>query len=147
MKVFFPRNISWSWFWMSVNVWPFTISVLQLVILAMGLGLALSVWNGLYKWWTMTQWWALIVALPIFIFFVVIAFFKISELTLLPFIAKIIRSYFLDTTRKFQINRTKPDPLHVMIMKMTKLEQKESFVQKSLEIDEEKIEKLSRIIK
>lgn len=146
MKTFFPRNISWSRFGMSVNVWPFTISVLQLVILAMWLGLSLSVWNGLYKWWTMTQWWALVVAIPIFIFFIVIAFFKISELSLLPFIAKIIRSYFLDTTRKFQINRTKPDPLHVMIMKMEKNEEKEIVLKKSLNMDTSKIDRLSRIM-
>lgn len=147
MKTFFPRNISWSRFGMTVNVWPFTISVLQLVILAMGLWLALSVWNGLYKWGTMSQWGALLVALPIFVFFVIVAFFKISELTLLPFIAKIIRTYFLDTTRKFQINWTKPDPLHTLILKMSKNEQQEIVLKKSLEIDEEKMEKLSRIIK
>lgn len=146
MKTFFPRNISWSRFGMNVNVWPFTISVLQLVILAMWLWLALSVWNWLYKWWTMSQWWALIVAIPIFIFFVIIAFFKISELSLLPFIAKIIRSYFLDTTRKFQIGRSKPDPLKVMIMKMKKNEQKEIILKKSQTIDTSKIDRLNRIM-
>jgi hypothetical protein len=78
---------------------------------------------------------------------VIVAFFKISELTLLPFIAKIIRTYFLDTTRKFQINWTKPDPLHTLILKMSKNEQQEIVLKKSLEIDEEKMEKLSRIIK
>lgn len=147
MKTFFPRNISGSRFGMNVNVWPFTISVLQLVILAWGLWLALATWNGLYKWWTMSQWGALIVALPILVFFVIVAFFQISELTLLPFIAKIIRTNFLDTTRKFQINRSKPDPLHIMIAKMQKLKPKETIQYKTLEIDEEKMEKLSRIIK
>lgn len=147
MKIFFPRNISGSWFGMSVNLWPFTISVFQLIILAMGLGLALSVWNGLYKWETFSQWEALVIAFPIFVLFVLIAFFKVSELTLLSFTAKMIQSHFLDTTKKFQINRSKPDPLHVMITRLNKTEQKEKIVRKTLNIDEEKIEKLSKIIK
>jgi hypothetical protein len=52
----------------------------------------------------------------------------------------------LDTTRKFQINRTKPDPLHVMIMKMEKNEEKEIVLKKSLNMDTSKIDRLSRIM-
>ena len=61
--------------------------------------------------------------------FLFVAFFKISELSLLPYLAKVRRTRFLDTTKKFQTNDTKIDPMQVMIQESRALyedtEQKE----------------------
>ena len=47
----------------------------------------------------------------------VIAFFNVSELSLLAFIAKKIKDSFLDVPKKFQNNYTKIDPTEVIIQK------------------------------
>lgn len=141
MKIFIPRNISWGRFNMSVQVGPASISVFQLIILAIWLGLWLSIWNNLYNN-GVGRWAAMIVAIPIFLVFVFIAFFKYSELTLLPFIAKMIRTYFLDVTKKFHINYIKPDPKAIVIAKSRKWEHNVVISQKDLILDKEKMVKL-----
>lgn len=80
--------------------------------------------------------------LPILLLFIFIAFFKYSELTLIPFIAKMIRTYFLDTTLKFQINRDRPDPHAVILARMRGTDHDHTIEQKNLYIDKEKIKKL-----
>lgn len=52
----------------------------------------------------------MVAVLPIFIVFVVIAFFKVSELSLIPFIIKMIQTHILDETVKYQINVDHIDP-------------------------------------
>ena len=47
----------------------------------------------------------------------VIAFFNVSELSLLAFIAKKIKDNFLDVPKKFQNNYTKINPTEVIIQK------------------------------
>jgi len=47
----------------------------------------------------------------------VIAFFNISELNLLAFLAKKIKDSFLDVPKKFQVNYTKTDPIELTIAK------------------------------
>lgn len=47
----------------------------------------------------------------------VIAFFNVSELSLLAFIAKKIKDNFLDVQKKFQSNYTKIDPTEITIQK------------------------------
>jgi hypothetical protein len=49
--------------------------------------------------------------------FIVIAFFNISELNLLAFIAKRIKDTFLDVPKRFQMNYTKFDPVEISIAK------------------------------
>ena len=55
----------------------------------------------------------------------VIAFFNVSELNLLAFIAKKIKDNFLDVSKKFQMNFTKIDPLEVIIAKSKQWEWKQ----------------------
>jgi hypothetical protein len=76
---------------------------------------------------------------------VFIAFFKRSELTLIPFIAKMIRTHFLDTTKKFQINRDKPDPKAILLAKFRKTDHDKVITQKDLIINEEALERLRPI--
>lgn len=47
----------------------------------------------------------------------VIAFFNVSELNLMAFIAKKIKDNFLDVPKKFQVNFTKTDPVELTIAK------------------------------
>jgi hypothetical protein len=47
----------------------------------------------------------------------VIAFFNISELNLLAFIAKKIKDNFLDVPKRFQMNFVKLDPTEIIIAK------------------------------
>ena len=82
-------------------------------------------------------------AIMIFIIFVVIAFFQVSELSLLAFIAKKIKDSFLDVSKKFQINYSKQDPTEVTIAKS-----KQEKWKQRIEIKEElDISKLSEIEK
>lgn len=87
------------------------------------------------------------IVFPIFLLFIVIAFFKYAELTLLPFIAKMIKTYFLDVTKKFQINRKKPDPVGIALAKSRKTDHDVVIEHKELVIDQTKVDKLTRIIK
>ena len=126
---------------MSVTIGPATITVVQLLILAMGIGLSLGVWNKLVTG-NVDKLIAFLFVLPILLLFIFIAFFKYSELTLIPFIAKMIRTYFLDVTLKFQVNRDRPDPLAITLAKIRKTEHDHSIEQKNLYIDKEKLNKL-----
>jgi hypothetical protein len=136
MKVFVPRNIEKGWFNMNFQIGPLSVSLVQLVIVAMGSWVGLMTWNTVVKtgW---SKWVATVMAIGIIIPFLVIAFFKVSELWLLPFLAKIYRNRFLDTTKKMQTNDTKIDPLDVLIKSShatyEKIQKKE---QKTLSIDE-----------
>lgn len=88
---------------------------------------------------------AIIVALPIFMAFVFIAFFKYSELTLFPFIAKMIRTYFLDVTKKFQINWLRPDLHAINLARFRTTDHDVIIQQKELQIDEKKLRKLESL--
>jgi len=130
---------------MSIQIWPASVSVFQLITLAIGLWISLWLFNTLFKNWVGKRA-AGIIALPILLIFVTIAFFKFSELTLLPFIAKMIKTYFLDVTKKYQINRTRPDPIAVSTARFKKTDHDVIIERKQLVIDDEKIKRLNRII-
>lgn len=144
MKVFIPRNISWGRFNMSVTIGPATITVVQLLLVAAGIGLSLGVWNKLTTS-NVDKLIALMLVLPILLLFIFIAFFKFSELTLIPFIAKMVRTYFLDTTLKFQINRDRPDPHGILLTKIRKTGHDYMVETKNLYIDKEKLNKLNSL--
>ncbi len=88
---------------------------------------------------------AIVIAIPIFLFFVFIAFFKYSELTLFPFIAKMIRTYFLDVTKKFQINRLRPDVHAINLARFRTTDHEVIIQQKELEVDEDNLRKLESL--
>ena len=93
----------------------FSISFVQLVILAIWIVFALGAFSAFSN--SDAKWVWIFVAGIIFIIFVVIAFFNISELSLLAFIAKKIKDNFLDVSKKFQNNYTKIDPTEIIIQK------------------------------
>lgn len=144
MKIFIPRNVSKWLFNMGITVGPITISIVQMAILAVGIGITLGVRNSLVNNGTPKAT-ALVFSLPLFLLCVFIAFFKYSELTLIPFIAKMIRTYFLDVTKKFQVNRAKPDPKAILIATSRKTDHDIVIQQKDFQIDQKKLATLRSI--
>lgn len=132
MKVFVPRNIEKWLFTMRFQIGPISVSLFQLVLVAVGAGISLVIWNTIVKSWG-NKAAATIVILPVFGIFLFIAFFTISELPLVPFLAKLRRTRFLDTTKKYQSNTTtKIDPLRVSL-------QASRAMHESVQIQEKKI--------
>lgn len=79
-------------------------------------------------------------ALLIFVF---VAFFKMSEMGLLAFVAKMIRNNFFDVRRKFQTNYDKIDPLKVMIKKAKWSEEKQTIFEiKDKSFSEERLNQI-----
>ncbi len=143
MKVTFPKNIKkWILAGMMLNMWPISISIIQLFLLAVGVGISLAVFNSVAKSSSTAAW--VVFAVPIMIIFIVITFFKVSEMWLLEYIAKLFRNYFFDTNRKFQSNFQKTNNTEVLIKeskldeKVRKLEPKSNILEDGLL---EKIEK------
>lgn len=86
---------------------------------------------------------AFLLALPILLIFILVAFFKYSELRLHEFVAKMIRTHFLDATKKYQVNYARPDPVSVLLAKARKTDHDIVVQQKDLYIDDESIEKFN----
>jgi len=100
---------------MSFNVGPITLSVVQLFVVAIGIAAALWIFNAVWKSGSKAVW--IMLALPVFIIFLIIAFFKVSELSLFPFMAKFIANNFFDTNKKFQVNHQKFSKTQILIEK------------------------------
>lgn len=141
MKAFVPRHIDGNMFNMKLQLWPFNITMIQLFILAAWLWISLVIWNSLTKAWT-DKMIAFILVLPIFLIFLVIAFFKISELSLLPFLAKLLRTYFFDEPKKYQLNYKKVDPLEVDKQILRLWDKRNVVYTKKKKINKEEIDKL-----
>lgn len=143
MKVVYPKHIKkWLLSWMNFNIWPLTISVVQLFVMAVWIAVALAVFNAFTKSGSKFLW--ILFAILIFMIFVVITFFKISELTLIPFIAKIVRNKFFDTNKKFQVNFERSNPLEIMIEESKTETEKANIEQKTNSIDKEMINKIEK---
>lgn len=143
MKVTFPKNIKkWLLAGMTLNLWPISLSIIQLFLVAVWVGLALAVFQTVSKTWSTTAW--IIFAVPVLVIFLLIAFFQISEMSLLEYIAKLFRNKFFDTTKKFQSNFEKEDKLQILIKESNleertqKIEQKDSKMWANLISDIEK---------
>ena len=83
-------------------------------------------------------------AILILIIFIIIAFFKISELSLLPYIAKLIRNNFFDTKKKYQVNYDKKSPLDIMIQESKTKEEKQIIEQKENTFDKEMLKDIEK---
>lgn len=129
MKAVFPKNIQkWLLAWLTLNVGPISISIIQLFILALGVAWAFAIFNQFQK--TNKVVWAL-AAVFVFLIFLIIAFFKISEMNLLEFIVKFIQSHFIDTSQKIQTNYKKISSLLTKIQKSKAEEWKQKIEYKT----------------
>lgn len=114
MKVTFPKNIKkWMLSGMSISIWPLNITIVQLLLLALWTWLALAVFTSLKD--RSGAAWALLFAIPIFVIFIVLAFFKVSEMGMLEYLAKIFRNKFFDVQKKYQINFEKNNETEIAI--------------------------------
>lgn len=140
MKVLIPRNIEKGMFNMNFQIGPLTLSIVQLFILAVGIGAALGIFNFFSRAGSRVIW--IIFGVIIFIIFLVIAFFQVSELSLIPFLAKMVRTYFFDTTKKYQVNYEKMDQTQLLIKKVQADEKKQTIEQKTDNLNQDVVKKV-----
>ena len=138
----FPQHIKkWFFAWAALSVRWFTISFIQLIVLAVGVVCALWVFSTFNR--GDAKWVWLVLAIIVFIIFVIIAFFNVSELNLLAFIAKKIKDNFLDVTHKVQVNYVKQDPIEVLISK-SKQEKWKQRIEIKEELDADKLSAIEK---
>ncbi len=142
MKVMFPQHIKkWFFSWVAFSVMWFSVSFIQLIVLAIWVIFSLwafSTFNNSGEKWV---WF--VVAVIILAIFLIIAFFNVSELNLVAFIAKKVKDNFFDVQKKFQVNYSKNNPTEIIIEKS-----KQKKWKKRIEIKEElDISKLNEIEK
>jgi len=129
MRVVFPKHIKKGILaWMTFNIGPIQLSIVQLFILAIGIAAWLGIFNAVSKSWSKILW--LMLAIPIVLVFLAVAFFKMSELSLTAFIAKKVRNNFFDTPKKYQVNFEKINPTTIIIQKIKYKDTKKTFTQK-----------------
>lgn len=72
------------------------------------------------------------------------AFFKMSELSLIPYVAKFVRNNFFDTKRKFQENYHREDPLHILLDEHKDVEKTVVVERKVGGLDEERLSHIEK---
>lgn len=117
MKVLFPRHIKKGLLaGIQFTFWPITIWLWQLLIIAVwaasSFGVATYFMKNEYS-----KVIAIIFASPIFLLSLAFAFFSISEMGLLQFLIKIVRTKFFDTSIKYQVDIAKPYPGDLLLLK------------------------------
>jgi hypothetical protein len=83
-------------------------------------------------------------AIIVLIVFLVIAFFKVSELGLLAYVAKLIRNSFFDSKKKYQVNYEKKNPIDLIIEESKTKEEKRTIEQKDKFFDKQKLKDIEK---
>lgn len=99
---------------MTFTIGPLTVSIVQLFVLALGVAGSFAIANYLIKGGN-NKIIAIAAAAPFTLIACAIAFFEVSEMGLLEFLAKMARTHFFDTTTKYQVNSPKPDETELLI--------------------------------
>jgi hypothetical protein len=86
----------------------------------------------------------IVLAVPLFLIFVVVAFFEISEMNLVHFLSKMVKTYVLDTPKKFQLNYTRIDPQDVMIKRRKSQDNKKTIDIKQNVMDDRLVKQLQK---
>ncbi len=139
MKIFVPQHIEWNFLTSYIRVWPFEVRLRQFLVILGGATLGGVVYSKFAQdpagktVWTIFGW-------IIFLIFLFIALFNISELSLIPFVVKKIKDNFLDTTKKYQVSYPKIDEIDLAISeaKLLKKDTDKSRPTKK-EVDEDQI--------
>lgn len=133
MKIIVPKHVEGGLFDMWVDIWPFRVKMWQLFLIAVWVAITFAIMNWLMKHglWKIP---AFIVSSPWLLFMLFIAFFKKSELHIIPFSLKLIRTYIINTTRTFQRNIIKPADWEIKLeyAKLNRWEEKQ-VIQKKLD--------------
>jgi len=98
----------------------------QLFLITLGVAITFWIAQSLMKKW-MNKTSAIIIGSPGILIMLFIAFFRKSELTIIPFILKLFRTYIIWTHRTFQRNIIKPAQREIKLhfAKMNKWEKKQ----------------------
>ena len=130
---------------MNMAIGPLTVSLVQVFLLMVGLGAALGTFQLVSNGSAGNKTAGLIVAIPVLLVFVIIAFFKISEMGLLEFVTKMVRNYFFDSNQKFQTQYTRiTDPQSVLLERVRTSEKTEKIETKKLLMDEQELENIRK---
>lgn len=141
MKAVFPKNIQKGLLsGLNFSIGPLTISLVQLFILAIGIAIALIVFSR-FSQTSKVAW--IFFAVLIVLFFVLIAFFKVSELNIVAFLAKVIQNHFFDSTKKYQTTFNKVNKIDLMIEKF-KIQNSKQKIDYKTELNLEGIDKLEK---
>ncbi|MBU0627459.1 PrgI family protein [Patescibacteria group bacterium] len=120
---------------MTFQIGPISLSIIQLFLLAIGVAAALGIYNSFSK--TGAKAAGILLAILVFVIFIAVAFFKISEMGLLAFLAKMIRNKFFDTTKKYQINYEKDNPTDIQIKESKSKDEKATVENKESKFDKQ----------
>ena len=139
MKIFVPQHIEWNFLTSYIRVWPFELKLWQFLVILMGATLGWVVYSKFARdpaGKTM----GMILGWVIFLIFLFIALFNVSQLSLIPFVVKKIKDNFLDTTKKYQVTYPKIDEIDLAISeaKLLKRDTDKSKPNKK-NIDEEQV--------
>lgn len=126
MKTVVPKHVEAGIFDMWIDIWPFKIKMWQLFLIAIWVAITFAIMNWLMKNWL----WklpAFIIASPWFLIMFFIAFFRKSELHIIPFILKLIRTYIINMPKTFQRNIIKPAEREIKLQyaKLNRWEEKD----------------------
>jgi len=126
MKIIVPKHVEAWMFDMWVDMWPFRVKMRQLFLIAIGVAITFWIAQSLMKKW-IAKVPAFIIASPGLLIMLFIAFFRKSELAIVPFLMKIIRTYVICTPRTFQRNTIRPAQREIKLhfAKMNKWEEKQ----------------------
>ena len=144
MKVFFPQNIKGGFLSDKVPIGPIDLSIAQLGGLGLGATISMAIFGALDEAGTDTVIAVLLVS-PIAIGFLLVTFFNFSEMNLFEFIAKFIRTNFIDNPVKYQVNYKKMDPIDVHIKRLKKWK-KEKKIKKKEWLKRNEIQDLEWIV-
>lgn len=141
MKVVYPKNIQ-KWFlaWLTFTIGPLSLSIIQLFVLAIGIAAGMGIFQAFNKSGGKVI--GIFLAVVVVIIFIAIAFFKMSELSLIPFIAKLVRNNFFDSTKKYQINYQKSNSTEIKIKEAKSEEEKVSIEQKESSFNKESLKNI-----
>lgn len=144
MKVVYPKNIKkWLLSGMSFQIGPLNISIIQLFILAVWVAISLTLFNAASKSWSKIFW--IMIAVIVLILFIIVAFFKVSELWLLAFIAKLVSNNLFDSTKKYQNDYPRNDKIEIELKEWREWKQTQKIDYKlDKNFDKKKIEDIEK---
>lgn len=144
MKVFYPQNIQGGFLSDKIPIGPVDLSIIQLGLLGLWATVSMLVWKSLIGA-GLGKAMSFVLVLPVIILFLVVTFFRFSEMNLLEFVAKLLRTNFFDSPKKYQVNYKKVDPVKVKIQKLKKSD-KSKKIEKKKWIRKKDIDDLKGIV-
>lgn len=115
---------------MNFSIGPITVGLGQLFILVLWVAGSFAIANYFIKQ-GQNKIVAIAFASPLTLIAFAIAFFEVSEMGLIEFLAKMIRTHFFDATTKFQVNVEKPDKIDLLLKEIHTEEQTQKISFKS----------------